>query len=82
MATRKPENLTLPQRFSVWLRTTREAKGITRGPFRDHGVTPNAIKALEDAAHDPKLTTFVAACNTLGRSPSKVLALLLKEDAQ
>jgi hypothetical protein len=76
--------------FSRWLRATRTRMGrsryaMARDPAnqRDDGsalLSEANIKALEDNSHDPKLSTFVAVCQALGKPPGKVLGDLIKED--
>ena len=85
MATRKkkvvqPNTSAIAQAFSHWLQATREKLGLSRYALAKAGwVKDSTLKALEDRGHDPKLSTFVAACQGLGQNPSTVLAKLLKE---
>lgn len=75
-----PDTPAIALAFSNWLRGTREKMGFTRYALGKAGwVKESTLKTLEDSAHDPRLSTFVAACRGLGKNPATVLAALLKE---
>lgn len=67
----------LQEHFSDWLRAARAAKGLSLRGFARGVISPSGIRALEDSAHDPRLTTFVNCCYAVDEDPCKVLASLL-----
>ena len=88
MLKKPPTPPPLARAFSQWLRATREAIPISRyaivkkspvSPTGKNLISEANLKALEDNAHDPKLSTFVAVCDALNEKPGKVLTALVKE---
>lgn len=80
MIEKPPIPTPLARAFSKWLRATREAYPISRYAIaKKQPVSEANLKALEDNAHDPKLSTFVAVCDALEEKPGKVLTALIKE---
>lgn len=83
MSEKLPTPAPLALAFSRWLRATREALPISRYAIaKKQPVSEANLKALEDNAHDPKLSTFVAVCHALNEKPGKVLTALIKEVRQ
>lgn len=65
--------------FSEWLIDTRTVDGVSRyAVAQASGMSPATLKSLEEGC-DPKLSTFVEACNAHGRKADRVLAELLRE---
>lgn len=67
----------LQELFSQWLRKTRTSKGISHRGVKL--VSASGVKALEDSAHDPRLTTYVNLCHAMGENPGLLLNRLLKD---
>lgn len=77
---RHPAVDAIGENFAEWLRTTREAKGMTRyAVWQKGGPLEVTQKAMEDKASVPRLDTFCQLCQALGENPSKVLTALLSK---
>lgn len=84
MATKKkpraPERHAIAAAVSQWIVAERERQGITRYALGAAGsVGASTLMAIENQGVDPKLSTFVEVCKSLGKSPGAVLTKLLKE---
>lgn len=82
LATGKPamprDALPLSIAFRDWSLATRKRLGISRYALQDAGwIWNTTLRALENNASDPRLSTYVAICQGMGQDPGRLLNRLI-----